>query len=121
MPSASIPTRTRLWSPARLPVSPASAARFLLQDLRKIAGRVDSGAAIVALPDPLVGRRLIGNAANRNMMQAALSASASIRSSSPLSATAASAALKASPARSERGERQAQRVDAPLPKMGPSR
>jgi hypothetical protein len=48
--------------------------RFLLQDLKEIAGRVDSGATIVALPEPLIGRRLIGNAANRNMMQAALSA-----------------------------------------------
>ena len=48
--------------------------RFPLQDLKEIAGRVDSNASIAALPDPLVGQHLIGNAADRNMMQAALSA-----------------------------------------------
>ena len=48
--------------------------RFPLQDLKEIAGRVDSSATIAALPDPLLGQRLIGNAADRNMMQAALSA-----------------------------------------------
>ena len=39
-----------------------------------IAGRVDADATIAALPDPLVGQRLIGNAADSNMMQAALGA-----------------------------------------------
>ena len=48
--------------------------RFPLHDLKEIAGRVDADATIAALPDPLVGQRLIGNAADRNMMQAALGA-----------------------------------------------
>ncbi len=48
--------------------------RFPLQDLKEMAGRVDSSATIAAEPDPLVGQRLIGNAADRNMVQAALSA-----------------------------------------------
>ena len=48
--------------------------RFPLHDLKEIAGRVDGDATIAALPDPLVGQRLIGNAADRNMMQAALGA-----------------------------------------------
>jgi len=48
--------------------------RFPLQDLKEIAGRVDGDATIAALPDPLIGQRLIGNAADRNTMQAALSA-----------------------------------------------
>jgi hypothetical protein len=48
--------------------------RFPLHDLKEIAGRVDGAATIAALPDPLIGQHLIGNAADRNMMQAALNA-----------------------------------------------
>jgi hypothetical protein len=48
--------------------------RFPLHDLKEIAGRVEGDATIAALPDPLVGQRLIGNAADRNTMQAALGA-----------------------------------------------
>jgi AMP-binding enzyme len=46
--------------------------RFPLHDLREIVNRVDSSATIAALPDPLIGQRLIGNAADRETMQAAL-------------------------------------------------
>jgi AMP-binding enzyme len=46
--------------------------RFPLHDLQEIVNRVDSGATVAALPDPLVGQRLIGNAADRDTMQAAL-------------------------------------------------
>lgn len=48
--------------------------RFSLHDLKEIAGRVDGAATIAALPDPLVGQHLIGNAADRDMMKAALNA-----------------------------------------------
>jgi hypothetical protein len=46
--------------------------RFPLRDLQDVVGRVDSSATLAALPDPLVGQRLIGNAADRDTMQAAL-------------------------------------------------
>ena len=46
--------------------------RFPLHDLQEIVNRIDSGATVAALPDPLVGQRLIGNAADRDTMQAAL-------------------------------------------------
>jgi hypothetical protein len=48
--------------------------RFPLRDLQDVVGRIDSGATLAALPDPLVGQRLIGNAADRDTMQAALNA-----------------------------------------------
>lgn len=48
--------------------------RFPLRDLQDVVGRVDSGATLAALPDPVVGQRLIGNAADRDTMQAALNA-----------------------------------------------
>jgi hypothetical protein len=46
--------------------------RFPLHDLQEIVTRVDSRATVAALPDPIVGQRLIGNAADRETMQAAL-------------------------------------------------
>ena len=46
--------------------------RFPLQDLRETIARVDSRATLAALPDPIVGQRLIGNAGDRATMQAAL-------------------------------------------------
>jgi hypothetical protein len=46
--------------------------RFPLHDLQEIVTRVDSGATVAALPDPIIGQRLIGNAADRETMQAAL-------------------------------------------------
>jgi acyl-CoA synthetase (AMP-forming)/AMP-acid ligase II len=46
--------------------------RFPLQDLQEIVARVDSDAKVAALPDPIIGQRLIGNAADRGTMQAAL-------------------------------------------------
>jgi hypothetical protein len=46
--------------------------RFPLHDLQEIIARVDSRATLAALPDPIVGQRLIGNAGDRATMQAAL-------------------------------------------------
>jgi hypothetical protein len=48
--------------------------RFPLADLQDVVGRVDSKASLVTLPDPLLGHRLIGNAADRHMIQATLNA-----------------------------------------------
>jgi hypothetical protein len=48
--------------------------RFALRDLQDAASRIDARATLTALPDPLLGHRLIGNAADRDTMQAALSA-----------------------------------------------
>ena len=48
--------------------------RFPLHDLQEIAGRDRQRRNLAALPDPLVGQRLIGNAADRDTMQAALDA-----------------------------------------------
>jgi acyl-CoA synthetase (AMP-forming)/AMP-acid ligase II len=46
--------------------------RFPLHDLQEIITRVDSRATVAALPDPIIGQRLIGNAVDRHTMQAAL-------------------------------------------------
>ncbi len=46
--------------------------RFPLHDLAEIVGRIDGAATLAALPDPIVGQRLIGNAADRDTIQAAL-------------------------------------------------
>ena len=48
--------------------------RFPLHELQEAVGRIDSGATLAALPDPVIGQRLIGNAANRDVVQAALNA-----------------------------------------------
>jgi hypothetical protein len=48
--------------------------RFPLHELQEAVGRIDAGATLAALPDPLIGQRLIGNAANRGVVQAALNA-----------------------------------------------
>lgn len=48
--------------------------RFPLRDLQDVVGRIDGAATLAALPDPLIGQRLIGNAADRPIMQAALNA-----------------------------------------------
>ncbi len=48
--------------------------RFPLRDLQDVISRIDSAATLVALPDPILGQRLIGNAADRDTMQAALNA-----------------------------------------------
>lgn len=48
--------------------------RFPLHELREAVARIDSGATLAAVPDPLIGQRLIGNAADREVMQAALTA-----------------------------------------------
>jgi hypothetical protein len=48
--------------------------RFPLHDLTEIVRRVDATATLAALPHPLMGQRLIGNAPDRHIMQAALSA-----------------------------------------------
>ncbi len=48
--------------------------RFPLRDLQDVVSRVDGDASLAALPDPLIGQRLIGNAPDRATMQAALGA-----------------------------------------------
>ena len=48
--------------------------RFPLCSLLAMIGRIDSGAALAALPDPLTGHRLVGTAANLDGMAAALRA-----------------------------------------------
>jgi hypothetical protein len=48
--------------------------RFSLHELREAVGRIDTGATLAALPDPVIGQKLIGNAADRDVVQAALTA-----------------------------------------------
>jgi len=48
--------------------------RFALRDLQEAVSRIDGAATLVALPDPIIGQRLIGNAAEREVVQAALAA-----------------------------------------------
>lgn len=48
--------------------------RFPLRDLQDVVSRIDAAATLAALPDPIVGQRLIGNAPDRVTMQAALNA-----------------------------------------------
>lgn len=48
--------------------------RFPLHDLQEVVSRIDLGATLAALPDPLLSQYLIGNAADRDTMQAALEA-----------------------------------------------
>jgi hypothetical protein len=48
--------------------------RFALHELDGAVGRLDNTATVTALPDPLVGQRLVGQAARRDMVQAALNA-----------------------------------------------
>jgi AMP-binding enzyme len=75
--------------------------RFPLRDLQDLVGRIDGGASLAALPDPVMGQRLIGEAANPDKMQAALNAAGvnplvaaafRNRSGRDLAATAADAA-----------------------------
>jgi len=46
--------------------------RFRQRELDDRVGRADGDARLAGLPDPLLGRRLIGNAVDRSMMAAAL-------------------------------------------------
>jgi len=48
--------------------------RLPLRDLQDVVGRIDAAASLAAMPDPLVGQRLLGHAADRLTMQAALGA-----------------------------------------------
>ncbi len=48
--------------------------RFPLHDLQDVVSRIDLGATLAALPNPLLGQYLIGNVADRDTMQAALAA-----------------------------------------------
>jgi hypothetical protein len=48
--------------------------RFRLRHLQEAVGRIGDGATLAALPDPLIGQQLIGNAADRTAMQTALQA-----------------------------------------------
>jgi hypothetical protein len=42
--------------------------------LQDVVGRIDAAASLAAVPDPLLGQRLAGNAADRHMVHAALDA-----------------------------------------------
>jgi hypothetical protein len=42
--------------------------RFLMRDLQEIVGRIDGSATLAALPDSLLGHRLIGNAPDRDAL-----------------------------------------------------
>ncbi len=48
--------------------------RFSLRALQEMVRLIDSGATLTALPDPLLGQRLVGDAAMRETMRAALDA-----------------------------------------------
>lgn len=48
--------------------------RLPLQELQEAIGRIDRDATLTTLPDPLLGQRLVGRAANREVVRAALSA-----------------------------------------------
>jgi hypothetical protein len=48
--------------------------RFPLHDITEVVHRIDEKATLAALPDPLIGQRLIGNTADRDVMRAALNA-----------------------------------------------
>ena len=48
--------------------------RFSQRELREVVSRIDQGAKLAALPYPLLGQRLIGNAADRKAVVAALAA-----------------------------------------------
>jgi hypothetical protein len=48
--------------------------RFPLHDLQDVVSRIDADATLTALPDPLLGDRLVGNAADGYTVQAALNA-----------------------------------------------
>ena len=48
--------------------------RLPLGDLQDVVGRIDAAASLAAVPDPLLGQRLAGIAADRHMIQAALGA-----------------------------------------------
>jgi hypothetical protein len=48
--------------------------RLPLHDLQDVVGRIDAAASLAAMPDPLVGQRLVGHAPDRHTMQAALGA-----------------------------------------------
>jgi len=48
--------------------------RLPLHELQQAIGKIDSGATLTALPDPVIGQRLIGKSANREVVQAALTA-----------------------------------------------
>lgn len=47
--------------------------RFLMRDLQDIVERIDNGARLAVLPDPVLGQRLVGSARNRTAVAAALS------------------------------------------------
>jgi hypothetical protein len=48
--------------------------RFSLHELQEAVRGIDSGATLAALPDPLIGQRLIGNAKKRDAVRSALTA-----------------------------------------------
>ena len=55
-------------------IASVSGYRFPVRRLQEAVGRIDGDASLAALPDPLIGQRLIGDASNRAAMQTALGA-----------------------------------------------
>jgi hypothetical protein len=56
------------------PATTVGGYRFPLHDLQDVVGRVDGGAKLTAVPDAMTGQRLIGRAADRATVRAALNA-----------------------------------------------
>jgi AMP-binding enzyme len=74
------PCRSDMLTKAAIVTGPPSGIvnvggyRFPLCRLLETIGRIDSGAALAALPDPVTGQRLVGTAADLDAMQSALGA-----------------------------------------------
>jgi len=67
-------TRTAVITAAPPGLVNVGGYRFPLKALQDAVGRVDAAATLATLPDPLLGERLAGNAADRYTVQAALHA-----------------------------------------------
>jgi acyl-CoA synthetase (AMP-forming)/AMP-acid ligase II len=67
-------SNTMVLSDAPAEIASVGGYRFPLRALQDAVARIDSGATLTAQPDPLLGRRLIGDAAARDTMRAALDA-----------------------------------------------
>jgi hypothetical protein len=67
-------TRTAVVAAAPPGIVSVGGYRFPLQDLQDAVSGIDPAATLASLPDPLLGERLAGNAADRYTIQAALNA-----------------------------------------------
>ena len=43
--------------------------RLPLHELQEAIGKIDSSATLTALPDPVIGQRLVGKSANREVVR----------------------------------------------------